>query len=195
MEKIKWNEKKRIAIFEINEVLNNYDTNNLQIINTNEGEFPLKCVHFNVYKKSLICPDCKLEPKFFALERDANSDQKYYNYMLYGMKDGKEVLFNVDHIIPKSKGGGNDISNLQTMCYYCNVSKGNRTFDLVKFYILTIHRYYKNNLKNSSTKLFYENPTQYDIIKTVEEENEKNKDFSSMKTRIKVDCLYEVINR
>ena len=33
----------------------------------------------------------------------------------------------LDHIVPQSKGGTDDRSNLQALCSYCNTSAGNRT--------------------------------------------------------------------
>jgi len=38
----------------------------------------------------------------------------------------KERPLDVDHIIPRSRGGNNELSNLQALCSKCNRSKGNK---------------------------------------------------------------------
>lgn len=42
---------------------------------------------------------------------------------------GEERTLTVDHVIPLSKGGSNDISNIQALCGPCNSSKGAKTTD------------------------------------------------------------------
>lgn len=49
-------------------------------------------------------------------------------------RDGNECVYcgskkqlTIDHIIPKSRGGSNDWTNLATCCFKCNVKKANRT--------------------------------------------------------------------
>lgn len=32
----------------------------------------------------------------------------------------------IDHIMPVARGGGNDLANLQLLCWKCNMSKGDR---------------------------------------------------------------------
>lgn len=39
---------------------------------------------------------------------------------------GEERALDVDHIVPRSRGGTDDLSNLQALCYRCNQVKGNR---------------------------------------------------------------------
>ena len=39
----------------------------------------------------------------------------------------KAKQLTVDHVVPKSKGGANDLSNYVLACQSCNMTKANRT--------------------------------------------------------------------
>ena len=61
--------------------------------------------------------------RFTILERDS------FTCRFCG-KRAPETELEVDHVMPRSKGGSDDTSNLVTACRDCNRGKGDRTIDL-----------------------------------------------------------------
>ena len=70
-----------------------------------------------------------------VLTRQQIKNTQTYKQTLFGQQAGKcngcNILFNihnltVDHITPRSHGGGNHIRNLQLLCSNCNSTKGDR---------------------------------------------------------------------
>lgn len=74
------------------------------------------------YYKGCTCVKCGLKASYF--EKNKMSDQKSFHLNLYGIdENGEEILFTKDHILPKSKGGKDHLTNFQTMCTKCNEDK------------------------------------------------------------------------
>lgn len=69
-----------------------------------------------------ILPETKitLSLRFKVLKRDN------YRCCICGRDASDGVKLEIDHTIPKSKGGTNEIENLKTLCYDCNRGKGNK---------------------------------------------------------------------
>lgn len=78
-------------------------------------------------EKGIECIECGLKGKYFALERGFGDNPNRFHFNLYGVNDaGDEILMTKDHILPRSAGGRNVISNYQTMCCICNQNKSDR---------------------------------------------------------------------
>lgn len=76
--------------------------------------------------KGIKCVHCGIEGKYFVKEKRMG-EIKFHHLNLYGInKNGKEILINIDHIVPKSKGGYDSLDNYQTMCEPCNLLKSNK---------------------------------------------------------------------
>lgn len=72
------------------------------------------------YNKGVICVNCQLEATQLILGRDNGGGLHLDVY------DDNFYPLTIDHIIPKSKGGSNELSNLDPMCAKCNFNKGNQ---------------------------------------------------------------------
>ena len=74
--------------------------------------------------KGTKCVSCGIEGEYFALERGHKNSPTKFHFNLYGVNaQGNEVMLTKDHIIPRSKGGINAITNYQPMCIRCNGKK------------------------------------------------------------------------
>lgn len=79
-------------------------------------------------KNNFTCVVCNLEAAHWALERNDSegTDETRYHLNLYGLLDGKEILFTKDHIVSRHKGGRDILDNFQTMCCLCNAAKNKK---------------------------------------------------------------------
>jgi len=83
---------------------------------------------WRVFKdKGVKCKHCGRQGKVVLLEKSfKNNDPPRFN--LYAIKDdGSLLLMTIDHIVPKSRGGSNELNNLQPLCCECNGKKDNKT--------------------------------------------------------------------
>lgn len=85
-------------------------------------------------QKGTTCVECQIEGTFFVKEKHITKrGGEYFHLNLYAVdSNGAEVLMTKDHIIPKSSGGFDDISNYQTMCETCNKKKADKISEELK---------------------------------------------------------------
>lgn len=72
------------------------------------------------FKQSTICTSCGAQGDYFLLLRNPHAKGRASLEMF----SKEDKLLTRDHIMPRSLGGSNDMSNSQTMCLTCNSKKG-----------------------------------------------------------------------
>ena len=77
-----------------------------------------------VFEKSLRCVSCGIMGAYFVKEKNVPKEKSWHLNLYAVDHNGKEIRMTKDHIVPKSKGGKDFVSNYQTMCIVCNQKKG-----------------------------------------------------------------------
>lgn len=72
--------------------------------------------------KGTACVRCGLEGNAIMIDRWPN--KQIHVDFFHVNAEGSRILMNIDHILPKSKGGANELDNYQPMCQPCNTKKG-----------------------------------------------------------------------
>lgn len=84
-------------------------------------------MHFH---KGVDCIQCGAKGDHFKLQRTPGPPHilfSQWHLNLFAIdNNGKEVLMTKDHRMPKSKGGSDDLDNLDPMCTKCNGKKADK---------------------------------------------------------------------
>ena len=77
---------------------------------------------FRAILNNPICSSCGIKGDIFILRQDPLKN--YHLGLFHITRKLKLIQLTIDHIVPKSLGGTNNIENYQTLCYDCNQEKG-----------------------------------------------------------------------
>jgi len=87
------------------------------------------CSGWELFKRlrgqPIKCWSCGCVADRWVADQARNNKMGYPVVNLYGIRDGRLVLMNRDHIIPKSLGGLDMVENLRPACAVCNTTRQN----------------------------------------------------------------------
>jgi hypothetical protein len=92
---------------------------------------------YKMFLENISCVRCGVVGEFFQLERMTDGVSHRAHFNLYGINPitKEELMMTKDHIIPRSKGSKDNLSNYQTMCSSCNGEKGNNLESTLDYHI------------------------------------------------------------
>ena len=77
---------------------------------------------WQIFKRDKRCYICSLEIETVRFRMDESQPSGGYSCPL-NVSSGKDIWFNIDHIIPRSKGGKTNYGNVRACCEPCNEEK------------------------------------------------------------------------
>lgn len=92
-----------------------------QIVVDGHNVYTKSLRYMTFYQKGCTCCVCGKTGTYFTLDSTKDSEGRAH----FNLHADDGTLITKDHIVPKSKGGRDHISNMQTMCTDCNQAKGN----------------------------------------------------------------------
>lgn len=123
-----------------------------------DHEVNLGAPRYHVLKKNRSCVCCGVIGTKMFLDLDEQTTEKdgvpRYHFNLYAETydtlrcQTHYVLMTRDHIVPRSQGGAEDMSNYQTMCFNCNCLKDvtSMTLDQMQRALFPAYRAYRSSL-------------------------------------------------
>jgi hypothetical protein len=107
-----------VPVPEIGIILEEIPINDLKYSESNSAR--VNKLIYLIHADGPTCKECGIVGTHFkrTIHNDKNEHVDLYS--------DDDKLLTIDHIIPKSKGGSDDLGNLQILCFTCNVRKSNK---------------------------------------------------------------------
>ncbi len=180
-------------------------------LNNETFEFNVATIRLLILKRNRNCSCCGIIGNRMFLDLDVQSSHELlkitYQVNLYAESrehTGKTthlILMQKDHIKPVSKGGSENISNFQTLCYNCNILKSDfdLTIEQMRYVLFPAYRAYKSSnavrrQRDKNQNLYTEIKKQEGTLRAIEASLHLIKDKEKIlekyeNTKIKIECL------